>query len=101
MIKNRKNYSTDPIEPLFYIFLGQDLNEDENCFLNCTNKVNGYYVKFGKYFIDSKIENDSTKTQFTKQKVELIRRRLKWLWIDDSDVIPVFDVDEDVVSDND
>ena len=96
MIKNRKNYSTDPIEPLFYIFLGQDLNEDENCFLNQSIKGN-ISIKESIYFIDSKIESDSTKTQFTKQEVELIRRRLKWLWIDDSDVIPVFDVDEDVL----
>lgn len=94
MIKNRKKYSTDPIEPLFYIFLGQDLNEDENCFLNYTNKVNGYYV-------DSKYESDSTQTKFTKQEVELIRKRLKWLLIDDDDVVPVVEVDEGVVSDND
>lgn len=94
MIKNRKNYSTDPIEPLFYIFLGQDFNEDENCFLNRSIKENSYYI-------DSKIESDSTKTQFTKQEVKLIRKRLKWLWIDDADVVPVVDVDEGVVSDND
>ena len=94
MIKNRKIYSTDPTEPLYYIFLGQDLNEDENCFLNRSIKENSYYI-------DSKYESESTKTQFTKQEVKLIRKRLKWLWIDDADVIPVFDVDEDVVSDND
>jgi hypothetical protein len=89
MIKNRKKYSTDPIEPLYYIFLGQDIDTND-CFINRDIKENIYYI-------DSKYESDSTKTQFTKQEVELIRRRLKWLWIDDSDVIPVFDVDEDVL----
>lgn len=34
---------------LYYIFLGQFLSKDENCFLNYTNKLNGYYLRFGKY----------------------------------------------------
>ena len=71
----------------YYIFLGQDFNGDENCFLNQSTKENIYYI-------DSKYESDSTKTQFTKQEVELIRKRLKWLWIADDDVVPVVYVDE-------
>lgn len=77
----------------YYIFLGQDIDTDD-CFLNRDIKENIYYI-------DSKYESESAKTQFTKQEVELIRRRLKWLWIDDTDVVPVVDVDEGVVPDND
>ena len=77
----------------YYIFLGQDLNEDENCFLNQSTKAN-ISIKENIYFIDSKYGNESAKTQFTKQEVELIRKRLKWLWIADDDVVPVVDVDE-------
>ncbi|CUQ99460.1 hypothetical protein BN20_037 [Lactobacillus phage EV3] len=89
MIKNRKNYSTDPIEPLFYIFLGQDLNEDENCFLNYTNKMNGYYV-------DSNAESDSTQTKFTYDEFQQAKKDLSNLWFGDEDdcLIPVGEIDD-------
>ena len=71
----------------YYIFFGQDLGKDENCYLNLDIKENIYYI-------DSRYESKSAKTQFTKQEIELIRKRLKLLSIDDDDVVPVADVDK-------
>ena len=76
-------------DKLYYIFLGQDLNEDENCFLNYTNKVNGYYV-------DSKFESDTTQTKFTYDEFQQAKKDLPNLWFGDEDdcLIPVGEIDD-------
>ena len=72
----------------YYIFLGQDLGKDENCFLTLSIKENIYYVDSRGY------ESELSKSQFTKQEIELVRKQLKWLSIDDYNIVPVADVDE-------
>lgn len=76
-------------DKLYYIFLGQDLNEDENCFLNYTNKVNGYYV-------DSNVESDTTQTKFTYDEFRQAKKDLSNLWFGDEDycLIPVGEIDD-------
>lgn len=76
-------------DKLYYIFLGQDLNEDENCFLNYTNKVNGYYV-------DSNVESDSTQTKFTYDEFQQAKKDLSNFWFGDEDdcLIPVGEIDD-------
>ena len=74
-------------DKLYYIFLGQDLNEDENCFLNYTNKVNGYYV-------DSNVESDTTQTKFTYDEFKRVKKDLPNLLLDDDCLIPVGEIDD-------
>ncbi|CAJ2232205.1 hypothetical protein [Fructilactobacillus sanfranciscensis] len=83
-------------DKLYYIFLGQDLNEDENCFLNYMNKVNRYYVPFGNYYVDSNVESDSTQTKFTYDEFQRAKKDLSNLWFGDEDdcLIPVGEIDD-------
>lgn len=79
---------------LYYIFLGQFLSKDENCFLNYTNKLNGYYLRFGKYYVDSKFESDTTQPKFTYDEFKRVKKDLPNLLLDDDCLIPVGEIDE-------
>lgn len=77
------------MEQKYYIFLGMDLEEDENCYLN-------YNIKNDSYNIDSKVEGMDvetrkveTITEFTKQQIEKIKSDLPKMEIRDEDLIPV------------
>lgn len=76
MIENGKVYVVDPTEQLYYIFVGLDLFEDENSFLNYSNTLN-------KYFIDSRVEGETTKTKFTYSEFVQAKKDLPNLWFGD------------------
>lgn len=76
-------------ENLYYIFLGVDVSEDENSFLNYSNTLN-------KYFIDTHVEGITTKTKFTYYDFEQAKRDLPNLYFGDEDdcLIPVGKLDD-------